>query len=96
MGGGITHGEASNFWSEQLASQRDKKLDAAKSIAEANAGDAALRALAETQYAAAGFDHDAQRWGLEVFMREVWTRAYQQGWRDAHFRMFIQDPPEEA
>lgn len=92
-GFGITHGEAANFWAARQERERDERLAAAKRIAEGSASDAALRALAEANYPD-DFAATAERWGLAVFMREVWTRAYQQAWRDAHFRMFIADDPD--
>lgn len=89
----MTHGEAADFWGEREARARDERLAAAKEIAAGSASDAALRALAEAQYPE-DFAVTAERWGLATFMREVWTRAYQQAWRDAHFRMFIKDDPD--
>lgn len=53
-----------------------------RAIADAKAGPAALRALAERMYPTE-INETATRWGMAAFMREVWCRAYMSGWRDA-------------
>lgn len=53
-----------------------------RSIALARAGDRALRALAEQMFPA-DLARDAERWNMRELMRELWVRAYVQGFRDA-------------
>lgn len=85
-----TRGFGASFWQEQNDRRREEKFDCAKRWAEADATADALRALAEMNFPPE-LRETSRRWNLETFMREIWTRAYVQGWKESRMPTALGD-----